>query len=267
MKDNSLLKIFAVRMFRSVYFKLAILSSVAITILHVFQTFRPSLSYILYPNSLYNSWIGGEGISLSHTLAFQAIPVFSALSFSTSFAIDKKTGYIKQLLARKSKKQIFAAYYITAFWGGALTGVFPFVFNFMVSAALYPALPPQATTYSFLPFITGFLAELFYTIPLLYCLFYMFIIAIFSASIASFSVALGAFIENQYLVLASPFLLWIWLYYISNNFNVQAFNPYIMLAPIHSVSVNIFITLLYILILNSAAIIIFLTKAHKDDVF
>ena len=164
---------FLYRAFHGAGFRLSIALGSLFAICQVVQMYSPVDNGFSYPTSLYEMWLGGEWASYSSALLFLLLPLLATLPFSSALAEDRKTGYILQLLIRTNRYTVFWKYASTAFATGFITSITPFLENLLINAAIYPALKPQASTYTFSPSLRGFMVETFYNQPLLYCLLYV----------------------------------------------------------------------------------------------
>ena len=54
----------------------------------------------------YNSWVGGEVISLAQSLFYNLLPIGAAIPFAWSYHTERKNGYLKNIASRTDKKNI-----------------------------------------------------------------------------------------------------------------------------------------------------------------
>ena len=57
----------------------------------------------------YNSWVGGEALSLFQTLFYNLLPVGAAIPYAWSYHTERKSGYLKDIASRTDKKKYFVA--------------------------------------------------------------------------------------------------------------------------------------------------------------
>ena len=142
---------------------------ISISIFQVIQMYCPINTGFVYPTSLYEMWLGGEWVSYSSSLVFVLLPLTATLPFSSSLAEDRKSGYLVPLRIRQKRYAVFFQYAAASFLSGFVAAALPFLENLVLNASIYPALAPQPTTGTFSPSLQGFMIDLFYTRPLLYC--------------------------------------------------------------------------------------------------
>ena len=103
---QKILKIELHRAFINWTFGVSIAIGCTIAISHLWFQVIPSIcnldNYLLgkgeYPVSVFNKWIGGEGISLQSALYNMLLPCLAILPYGDSLFCDKKSGYIKNIL-------------------------------------------------------------------------------------------------------------------------------------------------------------------------
>lgn len=84
----------------------------------------------------YNSWIGGESMSLVYSLFYTLLPVAAALPFAWSFFTERRSGYIKNVCTRTKKQYYFVAKGVAVFVSGALVTLLPLAVNLLITSAL-----------------------------------------------------------------------------------------------------------------------------------
>lgn len=260
-----LLKEFLKRGVSTAGFKTAVMISTTLAIAQILQTHtKVDLGY-QYPTSLFEIWIGGEWASYANAITMLVLPILACLPFSTSLLLDKKSGYLAQLYLRKPRAKILAAYYGTAFLTGAIATSLPFATNLLLNALIYPSLLPQTTTFTFLPSLRGLFIELFYTIPWVFCLLYICIIAIFGGCIACVGLSLGNFVKNKFVLLATPFIVYFWIYFITMQLGLYKLNPYVFLNPSQAGNAQMPIILGYYALMTGFSSIALFARGLKDD--
>ena len=71
-------------------------------------------------STLYNVWLGNEGYSFAFSVFYCLFPLLCVLPYGWSLSLDMKSGYLKNIAVRTSRKKYFLSKYLTAFLGGAL---------------------------------------------------------------------------------------------------------------------------------------------------
>lgn len=162
------------------------------------------------PN-LFNSWIGINGYSQGY-LFFLLLPVLAALPLAASFAADRSSGAVRQMLLNSQKrKHYFAAKSIAVFLAGGLCAVLPLAVNFLLTAVVVPAQLPVASTSCFSIFSYNMWADLFYSHPWVYTLLYMALIFVFMGLFVQLALCVSFFIKNQVAVLFSPLIVYLFI--------------------------------------------------------
>lgn len=249
---------FLYRAFHSSGFRLSFVLGLFLAVLQIVQMRTPIDSGYIYPASLYAMWVGGEWASYASSLLFLLLPLIATLPFSDCVARDKKTGYIYHLLLHQERNTVFLECALTAFISGFSAAILPFLENFLLCATLYPALPPQASTYTFSPSLHGFLVNVFYTRPLLYCLVYILLIGVFFGALAVLGMSLGFFLKSPIFVHLLVFALYFWVYYITMQLGWYSLNPYVFLNPTQTIVFPMTVYLVYVIgMLVTAALVIF----------
>ncbi len=256
---------FLYRAFHGAGFRLSIALGSLFAICQVVQMYSPVDNGFSYPTSLYEMWLGGEWASYSSALLFLLLPLLATLPFSSALAEDRKTGYILQLLIRTNRYTVFWKYASTAFATGFITSITPFLENLLINAAIYPALKPQASTYTFSPSLRGFMVETFYNQPLLYCLLYVLLIGIFCGALACMGMSLCFFISSPVLVHLLVFASYFWVYYITMQLGWHEANPYIFLNPTQSMVFKMPIYLTYVMGALIVSTIIIIIEGKKYE--
>ena len=213
------------RMLHSKMLYVTLVIELGITLMHFIDEVIPKAGNILeyftgssasYPYSVFDSWIGIRGGTNSYMLAYiYLFPIFAALPYGVSFYQDMKSGYIKQLYTRTSRRKVHAARYIVTFVSGGCTVIIPLIINLLLTMAVLPSLKPAYNGLFPLRSASAF-GVLFYTYPYLYTLLYMFIYFIFAGGFATLCLALSYYIENVFLISIFPFVLSYGLTLVSN---------------------------------------------------
>ena len=69
--------------------------------------------------TFYNSWVGGDDLSLAAALFYALLPVGAALPFGWSYCTEHKSGYLKNIYTRVDKKTYLAGKALAVFLSGA----------------------------------------------------------------------------------------------------------------------------------------------------
>lgn len=231
------------RAFHHKFFLIALLIGTVIAVSHVFQNVLPMYKYLLstaadglYPHSVFDKWIGGEGHSLQPMLFYLLFPLIAVLPFADSYFSDVQTGYMKNICTRTEKKNYCIAKYCATFISAGFVIVFPLVLNLILTACILPSVPPDpvAGTYGIWEFTT--MGSIFLRFPYLYVLIYLLIDFIFGGLFACLSLVASFFVSNKFIVLLVPFVSYLFMYAVFGN---SMWNPAIFLSPFSRMNVTI----------------------------
>lgn len=220
--------------------------------------------------SLFNHWICEDFSSLSSTMFFMLFPIFAVLGYGWSLFSEQKSGYIKNVVTRVSKRNYFLSKYIATFLSGGAIVSIPVIFNFLLVSMFVPAVKPDVFyDIGWTVRTNSMFSECFYTRPFLYVFLRILVVFLFSGAMATISYALAFFIRNRFAVILLPFLGVLALH----------FGQYLLrdasseLSPIYLLGGYGFNTkMLWAVILELEVILVptfllALLKGGKDDVF
>ena len=236
-----------------------------------FQT-NPDLSLF----SFYNSWVGGEALSLFQSLFFNLLPIGAAIPFAWSYHTERKSGYLKNIASRTDKKKYFIAKTIAVFTSGALVVLIPLIVNIAIVSAFVPSIDPFAgyTFYNY-HYVGEMWIEYYFTNPALYVALYVLLDSLYGGIFALLSFATAFYIKNILAVLFLPYFFVTAVGYLQSvvyaNIYVTVtyeFNPAVYL---HSLMYGgsrmwwiVLPTTLFLLIFSLGTIFI---RGFKDEIF
>lgn len=225
----------------------------------------------LYPMfSPYTNWIGGDYQYSMTSLFYLLLPLMASLAFGWSFCIEKKSGYIKNVVTRTKKTHYFLAKYIAVFLSGGAVIALPLIINFLTVSCFIPAYQPDIFYNIYYKMSYHFLSELFYSSPLLYVIYVMMLDFVFSGLIATASMALAFFVRNRFAVVLLPFLLLLGIQYIQDTLYdtfQMTISPIDFLKAYDSGPITGWVVFPSILILFLLTFGITCFKGVRDDVF
>lgn len=188
-----------------------------------FERFSQELSYDRNPlmplETLFNHWIGSEAVTVGSVDYFFLFPILAAIPYGWSYCMERRSGYIKNMIIRTGTYRYYLSKYIALFLSGGLAMVIPLLFNFLLTAMFVPAVTPDPyyiTGYGIIS--SSFLSELFYTNPFLYVFLYLLIDFIYCGLIACLCFSFAAFVKNRVIVVLLPFFVLLGFDYICNSF-------------------------------------------------
>lgn len=206
-----MLKIELKRAFCNRMFFIAVLLGVCIALLQVYQDAFPYAGGIelypdQYPPSIYNTCIG-YSFSVWNTVFYMIFPLLCALPFADSFLADKKSGYLENIYTRSSKPRYLVSKFTAVFLSGGAAVLLPLLINLFLTALCVPGVIPDASTGFFSIFGNAAGAEMYYTYPIVYVLLYDLLLFLVSGILACTALAFSFFIKYRYVILLTPFLL------------------------------------------------------------
>ena len=224
----------------------------------------------------YNSWVGGEELSLGTVLFYYLMPIGAAIPFAWSYHTERKSGYLKNIASRTDKKKYFIAKTIAVFVSGVLAVLIPLIVNIALVSAFVPTIEPFAgyTFYNHV-FIGDMWIELYYTCPWLYVTLYVLLDVLYGVIYALLIFAVTFFIKNILAILFVPFISLFVIGYFGEIIimNVQMdrwfeFNPIIYLHSLHSGNQRAWWIILLITIgLLCFSLCTIFIRGFKDEIF
>lgn len=184
-----------------------------------------------HPGYLFSRWIGGALMGAQPFLYYLLIPILAVLPYADSFYQDEKSGYAKSILSRTDKKYYYTAKYTSVFLSGGSAVVIPLLINLGASALLLPALRPQVSTSFFAINASSMWGDLFYSHPFLYVFLFLAIDFVFSGFLATIALIVSFFVEHRFIVLFSPFLVYLFFYSLFTFLGLDSWVPIYFLKP------------------------------------
>lgn len=237
-----LLKIDLYRAFINRKFLLACLLGLLIAVSNFFQHVLPvffeadyymSLNLNMPPANVFVNWLGVNPRGMEQFLYYLLLPVIAVLPYADSYFSDKKTGCIKNVLIRASKKDYFICRYISVFLSGGCAFSLPLLINFLAASLFLPSMTPDPYYSSIGE--NSMWNDIYYTNPILYTLLFILLAFLFSGVFATVSLSISDFSEHRFIVLIFPFLLYLAFFsvmsYISTNSQMLAWIPVYFLTP------------------------------------
>lgn len=226
--------------------------------------------------TLFNHWIGGEGISSGSVYYFFLFPILVSIPYGWSYCEERRSGYIKNMVIRTGKGRYFLSKYIALFLCGGLVMVIPLLFNFLLTAMFVPAITPDPyyiVNYGILS--ASFLSMFYYTKPFLYVFLYLLVDFIYGGLIACMCFAFTAFIKNRVVVVLLPFFVLLGFNYIcysliyrSDSVIYTEFSPMMFLRPVPGAyNTNGFVVLTGALLLFLFTFLLAVVKGRQDEIY
>lgn len=221
---------------------------------------------MMYPGWLFSSWIGGNLYNLHVFLYYLLIPILAVIPFADTFFLDKKEGFTNNVFIRTNKKYYFISKFLATFTVGGLAIVIPLVANFLLTAMFLPSMIPEVSSGFYTIDASSMWSTLFYTHPFIYLICFFLIDFVFSGLIATIALAVSYFVEHRFVVLITPFLLYLFVFAFFNLLGAISLAPINFLQPSFSRG-NILIIFVETILLGVTTAFIFYSKGMKDDTF
>ena len=206
---NRIFKLEIKRAFRNRLFAATLCVAFAICVWHFMENvwiWRMYVYYDTYPLSAYEKWIGADNASVQPLLLYLIMPALCAIPYGRSFYFDVKSGYAAQIISRGKKSDYIRAKYGAAFVSGALIGMIPLVFDFLLTAMVFPMVIPQVGTGTFPVAAMDIMSGVFYTHPLVYNLIFVLIDGCFWGLLNCAVLWAVNFVRNRFWILLTPFM-------------------------------------------------------------
>lgn len=219
-------------------------------------------------DTVFTYWIGADYTSLYFSLFYLLLPLFAAFPYGWSYVVERKKGYIKNVLTRTKKQNYFLAKYIAVFVAGGLAVSLPLIINFCTVAAFIPARMPDVLydAYSGVSFAQMW-SRLFFTHPFVYVGLYMLLNFVFSGLIATLSIAATFAIRNRVAVVLLPFFLMLGMNFLNTYSTMWELSPLNFLHSARIVNItNGWIVLAEGIILFAATFGVTMWRGRKNDV-
>ena len=188
-----------------------------------------------YPDSVFNRWVGLDSSSFQAPLFYMILPILAAFPCGDSFFQDLNTGYIKNLYTRTEKKYYCLSKFAATFLSGGVAISIPLLLSLLITMLIVPSFPPDPSAVIFNIFEEQMWSNIFLYHPYIYVLLYILLDFIFGGLFAILPFFFSMMINNRYVLILSPFVLYILLFIL---FEGTTYVPYYFLYPIQSISAN-----------------------------
>ena len=163
---------------------------------------------------LYNCWIGGESDSLGFALFYTLLPFLAAVPYGWSYALEKKTGYLKMVMVQTGRLPYLMNKYIATFISGGLVIVLPLVFNILFVACFVPAIQPEMIYRMYYPVHYGSLwSYLFFEMPAVFSALYLLLDFLFAGLFAVMGFAVSSCTNSRITAVVTPYFIILALHY------------------------------------------------------
>ncbi len=183
--------------------------------------------------SLFTKWLAVNTGSLGSNLFNILWPILAAMPFGWSYSVERRGGYINQIISRVNSLRYFIAKYSAIFISGGLMVMIPMMFDLLINALICPVYLPDVTT-SILPiFNMTFLSRLYYTMPWAHALLWCVVKFLWGGVAASVCWIVGTKCRYQTVVILIPFGMFMLMDVVSDLYcNItcknQGFSPMLL---------------------------------------
>lgn len=203
------------RVFLSRRFLFAFLVSMAVVLVHLFLVVQTYYSIRPFSDQ-YHGFLTGNAFSNSLTMYtsaerweryyYLAIPLLCTIPFGTSLFEDINSGYINHLLVTHKKSDFLRTRYLVTFISGGMVAVLPVVLDFILTACFFPLSKPYPG-YTHVVWPDGFLANVYYHMPMVYLIVIWTIMFLVAGSLSTIALSAAGYLRHSYTVLLTPFVI------------------------------------------------------------
>lgn len=270
---KNMLKIELKRAFANKWFWISVAIGCVVATLQVIFDVVPMTEFMqssiqrnLPPHTIYNKWLTVNP-TIWNTIFFTIFPLLAAIPFANSYHIDLKTGYVKNILTRTSKKSYYVSKYIAVFVSAGAAVVIPLIFNLYLTAMILPSITPSASA-GFYPILeTATFSNIYYANPGLYTILYLTNIFFVSGILASTALAFSYYIKYKYVITLVPYLCYIFVSFQGMFFSNSSIRIESWVNPCNNATLNLTIVILEITVIFIVTLSIYLIKGKRDDIY
>lgn len=156
------------------------------------------------------AWLGTDYHFACNSLFYVLLPILAALPYAGSYYLDRKSGYIKNICTRTSRKNYYVAKYCAVFLSAMAAVMLPLLFSLFLCMGVYPMRRPDR-----LLFLTAgvldvnLMPELFGLHPTVYCILFTLIDGVFAGMLSIFSICIAERVESLFSAITVPFAVYI----------------------------------------------------------
>ena len=221
---------------------------------------------MMYPGWLYTSWIGSDTTAIPAYLLFLILPIIAVLPHADTFFTDAGSGFIQNICIRTNRRHYYIAKYTATFLSGGTVTTISFLLNFLLSCLVLPAMHPEASAFTSSIGEASTFPHLFFNLPLLYVGVYFLIIVLFCGLLATISLISSYFAGYRFLVVLTPFLLYLTACAIFQLIGLADWQPINLLDPSYpgNTLVAIFVECILLILFTQYG---FIVKGAREDIF
>ena len=197
---------------------------------------------------------------------FLILPIIAVLPHADTFFTDAGSGFIQNICIRTNRRHYYIAKYTATFLSGGTVTTIPFLLNFLLSCLVLPAMHPEASAFTSSIGEASTFPHLFFNLPLLYVGVYFLIIFVFCGLLATISLISSYFAGYRFLVVLTPFLLYLTACAIFQLIGLADWQPINLLDPSYpgNTLVAIFVECILLILFTQYG---FIVKGAREDIF
>lgn len=161
--------------------------------------------------NLFYWWLAIDCVSLPYFVFFCLFPLIACLPYSWSYMNERKTRYEQQCIIRSGKRKYYVSKYVAVFISGGVIIAFPLTIDLLIAALFSPAILPDVAFSMPGFFQNGFLTQLYYSHPWVFCFAFLGMDFLWGGSVACLSFAFALIYDSGFFGVIMPaFLIYIW---------------------------------------------------------
>lgn len=198
------------------------------------------------------------------------VPLLAVLPFADSLCLDRQSGYLRNIFSRCSYHRYLGVKCLVNLAAGGIALTVPLLALFIATNLLFPRGIMPADQSRIIPggYPSGPFSTWYRSMPDLYILSRIGLGFVFGATYATVGLALALFINNRYIVLATPFVAYMLANFVLTALGLMEWSPPFTLTPeivLTTSALTVFGELGAIFIASVVCILIFGTRARVAE--
>lgn len=224
---KAILKMELIRAFRNKLMFFSLISGCGIVIMYyIFSVTK----YIKSFYSILNSDIASDPLSANlcwigtaydryTVLYFFIIPILAAIPYGASLYMDKKDGYINNILIKTDRKNYFFAKLITYFISGGVIATIPLILSYILAIISLPSIRPYAEYSLYNIYSVNIFSNIFYSnYTFVYIIIFIVFDFILFGLINCLCMVFTYWEENRFAIVLTPFIICYGLHMVGQYF-------------------------------------------------
>lgn len=212
------------------------------------------------------TWLGTNYVLLFNLLYYVLLPILAALPFGASYFQDLKTGYIKNICVKASRTQYFTAKSAAVFCTAAAAVMLPLALNLMLCMRVFPLRIPESLVFTGGTTDAYLFAGVYYDSSLAYAALYILIDGLAAGIIALFSICIAELSDSAFIVVTTPFVVYLITGMLFDNGGKKNFSLLYMLNPDQKMAADESRLFLLLFLAGLTAALWIFCKARRKDI-